>query len=70
MKYIDANPDAVPVCKTCGQRDFGQTGEYHCPECGVARVWDKIPEKMTAEQYAMLQQIDPIDEEKLEDDED
>ena len=27
-------------CHVCGQLDVGQAGEYHCPECGLPRLWD------------------------------
>jgi hypothetical protein len=27
-------------CKTCGQYDIGQTGEYPCEECGLPLTWD------------------------------
>jgi ribosomal protein L37E len=29
------------LCGKCGQRDFGQQGEYPCSVCGVPTVWDR-----------------------------
>lgn len=27
-------------CLTCGQKNWGQTGEYRCADCGLPRLWD------------------------------
>lgn len=32
--------DTEDACKTCGQIDSGQTGEYCCKECGLPTVHD------------------------------
>lgn len=42
-------------CSECEQKDWGQTGENPCPKCGLPRLWDYVPERMTAEQYAASQ---------------
>lgn len=29
-------------CDSCGQFDFGQTGEYPCQVCGLPVTWDDV----------------------------
>ncbi len=52
-------------CPKCGQFEVGQTGEYHCSECGLPTVWDEFPERMTGAGFAMSQTAPPAAKEPM-----
>lgn len=45
------------TCPKCHQRDIGQYGEYPCEVCGLPKLWDVVPERMSGEDLAMMQRV-------------